>query len=108
MVDAQALLVTLEQKLELFEHYQTEHHRKHGSAKVLVPPDAGLTSAARVLTLAGRDMDLAKAVVTKFVESRHEYWRDRNWAFWLLENGKSFEQARLEIGLKGNSDELPF
>lgn len=95
MVDAKALLVSIEHAVELFEHYQTEHARLHSSNKVLVPPSAGLESAKKILVLAGGDMALAKTVVTRFIESDHAYWHERSWALWLLENGKNFEQARL-------------
>jgi hypothetical protein len=100
ILDAQSLNVTNAQARELFEHWQNECARVHGRAKVLMAPPAALESAKTVIALAGGDMVLAKEVVALFVSSGHQYWADRNWALYLLANGRDFEQARLSAKAK--------
>jgi hypothetical protein len=109
MAEARALIAPLDAKVRLFEHWQQEHARVHGSSPVLVAPSAGLESAARVYVHANGDEAAAMAVITRFIESRHEYWSERKWALWLLENSKNYEQARLEIPRKETTaDECAF
>lgn len=91
--DALASEVTTAEAAELYEHYQTEQHRVHGTAKLLMPPGSSIELAKPVLANAGRDMALAKSVVTTFVESDHEFWVERKHALWLLGNPRDFEQA---------------
>jgi hypothetical protein len=93
-MDAQALDVTAAEAAELFEHYQDEQHRRRHVQKVLMPPTTSIDLAKPVLVLAGRDMAMAKAVVTAFIESDHPYWLDRRHALWMLGNVRDFEQAR--------------
>jgi hypothetical protein len=93
-MDAQALEVTAAEATELFEHYQAEQHRHRHVPKVLMPPTTSIDLAKPVLVLAGRDMALAKAVVTAFIESDHGYWSERRHALWMLGNVRDFEQAR--------------
>lgn len=95
MGEARALLVSTEQAVELFEHWQTELERRRGVSKALVPPTAALENAKLVLGQAGSDMVLAKAVVTAFVAADRRYWIERQHALWLLADPKDYEGARL-------------
>lgn len=100
MADARALLIGTEAKLELFEHWQSEHHRVWKSDKVLVPPTAALEAAGKVLVHAGGDMAVAKRAVTVLVETREGFWAKQKNALWLLTDARDFERARLSTGAK--------
>lgn len=100
MADARALLIGTEARLELFEHWQSEHHRVWKSDKVLVPPTAALEAAGKVLVHAGGDMAVAKRAVTVLVETREGFWAKQKNALWLLTDARDFERARLSTGAK--------
>lgn len=108
MADARALLIGTEAKLELFEHWQSEHHRVWKSDKVLVPPTAALEAAGKVLVHAGGDMAVAKRAVTVLVETREGFWAKQKNALWLLTDARDFERARLSTGAKEKSRGLAF
>ncbi len=93
--DTLALTVSNTQGRGIFEHWQTEMHRVHGVAPVLVAPPTGIENGKRVVVNAGGDIPLAERVVTAFVESKHEYWAERGHPLWLIAKPEDFERARL-------------
>lgn len=108
MLGAKAGIIPPSQAVEVFNHWQERHAALRGSSPVMIPSPAGLSSAKKIIVLSGGDVALAKTVVGNFVASEHGYWRERNWALWLLTNPNSFEQARLENGATAINPDDPW
>lgn len=104
-VGARASIVPAPVGLEIFSWWQDEHSRVRGGSKALVPPPAAIGWGRTVYVLAGESLDEAKRVITNFVEADHGYWRERNWALYLLTDPRDFERARLQTQTAINPDD---
>lgn len=84
----------------LVEHYDHEVRAKRGQVRAGVVPPMAYHQARVILAHAGRDIELAKRVVTAYVHSDHEWWKRKRWMLSLLADPKDFEHAE-RLAAKG-------
>ncbi len=88
--------VPVKDAAELIEHWQAEREER-GESRVLIVPDAWLSSAKRVIAQA-RGLENAKRIVSAFVRSDHGWWAKAHWEFTLLDTPRDFLKAVMLVG----------
>jgi hypothetical protein len=87
--------VPIQAASELWEHYRTQMQALRNAALTLMASAAQLAACKAVFVLCNGDMARARAAITAYVGSDHEWWKRKRWALHVLSDPRDFEQADL-------------